>query len=194
MSVKNSTGFTLIELIIVIGVLGLLAAAVLIAIDPIEQLTRGRDTGRKSSITQMGRAMEGYVAVYGNYVDPLVSADWIQALVDSGDLKLKPKSPSIDDPHCTTNLDNNFCYSTYIPTGGTNTEALMWVALRSKLENKKCAGISGTGLPSEFDTYYAWSSALGGSGVVCYKRNIYGFFITQFQTPQTPGDAQFSSQ
>ncbi|MBU4016638.1 prepilin-type N-terminal cleavage/methylation domain-containing protein, partial [Patescibacteria group bacterium] len=43
-------GFTLIELLIVIAVLGILATGVLIALDPIEQINRGRDSGRVSSV------------------------------------------------------------------------------------------------------------------------------------------------
>ena len=46
----HSRGFTLIELLIVIAVLGVLAAVVLVAIDPGQQLARGRDSGRKPSI------------------------------------------------------------------------------------------------------------------------------------------------
>ena len=45
-------GFTLIELLIVMAILGVLAVVVLVAINPIQQLARTRDTGRKSGVTQ----------------------------------------------------------------------------------------------------------------------------------------------
>ena len=49
---KLQLGFTMIELLIVITILGILAVAVLSAINPIEQINRGRDTGRQSDAEQ----------------------------------------------------------------------------------------------------------------------------------------------
>ena len=69
-SKKLSKGFTLIELLIVIAVIGVLAAVILVAIDPIEQLARGRDAGRKSTNVQLGRALEAFYANTGSYPDP----------------------------------------------------------------------------------------------------------------------------
>src|SRR5260221_6470647 len=90
-NIKNSSaneGFTLIELIIVIGVLGVLAAALLVAIDPLEQLARGRDAGRLSSVTQLGRAMQSYIAAQntGIYPAPIAAGNWQGLLVNSGDI------------------------------------------------------------------------------------------------------------
>src|SRR5438034_506681 len=97
MSVKNNTGFTLIELIIVIGVLGVLAAVLLIAIDPIEQLTRAKDAGKKTAIKQLGEAVLANYALNGTYITP--DGSWMESLLTSGDLKTKPKNS--DDGHCT---------------------------------------------------------------------------------------------
>src|SRR5260221_3343316 len=84
---SNTKGFTLIELIIVIGVLGVLAAALLIAIDPVEQLNRSRDIGKVSSVTQLGRAMQANAAGQGLSTYPVDAAGWETALVKSGDIK-----------------------------------------------------------------------------------------------------------
>lgn len=60
-------GFTLIELLIVIAVLGVLAVAVLSAINPIEQINRGRDTGARSDAEQLISAVDRYYASKQTY-------------------------------------------------------------------------------------------------------------------------------
>lgn len=65
-SVKK-LGFTMIELLIVIAVLGILAVAVLAAINPIEQINRGRDTGSRSDAEQLISAIDRFYASQGYY-------------------------------------------------------------------------------------------------------------------------------
>jgi len=66
-TIKNGAGFTLIELLIVIAVLGVLATAVLSAINPIEQINRGKDTGSRSDAEQLLSAIDRYYAAQGYY-------------------------------------------------------------------------------------------------------------------------------
>ncbi len=68
MKIENFTkGFTMIELLIVIAVLGILAVAVLSAINPIEQINRSRDTGTRSDAEQLIGAIDRYYATNGYY-------------------------------------------------------------------------------------------------------------------------------
>jgi len=62
---KIMRGFTMIELLIVIAILGILAVAVLSAINPLEQIRRGRDTGSRSDAEQLLNAVERYYAMKG---------------------------------------------------------------------------------------------------------------------------------
>jgi len=55
-------GFTMIELLIVITILGILAVAVLSALNPLEQINRGRDTASQSDAEQFINAVERFVA------------------------------------------------------------------------------------------------------------------------------------
>jgi len=86
---KNAAkGFTLIELLIVIAVLGILAVAVLAAINPIEQINRSKDTGSRSDAEQLIGAIDRFYASKGYY--PWVTSASITAFsqgwdqVDSG--------------------------------------------------------------------------------------------------------------
>ena len=64
---KNNKGFTLIELLIVITLLGILAVAVLSAINPIEQINRSKDTASRSDSEQLINAADRYYATKGYY-------------------------------------------------------------------------------------------------------------------------------
>jgi len=90
-------GFTMIELLIVIAVLGVLAVAVLSAINPIEQINRGRDTGSRSDAEQLLSAIDRYNAAQliwpwqcasdsPDAIDPLklVDAAWVDVVGPTG--------------------------------------------------------------------------------------------------------------
>jgi prepilin-type N-terminal cleavage/methylation domain-containing protein len=63
----RTKGFTMIELLIVIAVIGILAVAVLAAINPIEQINRGHDTGSVSDAEQLIGAIDRYYTAHGYY-------------------------------------------------------------------------------------------------------------------------------
>ncbi len=60
-------GFTMIELLIVISILGILAVVVLAALNPLEQINRGRDTSSRADAEQLISAVERYTANKGYY-------------------------------------------------------------------------------------------------------------------------------
>lgn len=62
---RTNRGFTLMELLIVIGVLGILAAGLLAAIDPFEQLKKARDTNNRSAALELVSASQRYYATHG---------------------------------------------------------------------------------------------------------------------------------
>lgn len=63
----NIGGFTLVELLIVIGILGAIALIVIAAINPIEQLNRARDTRFRSDSGQLVSAVDRYFATVSQF-------------------------------------------------------------------------------------------------------------------------------
>lgn len=64
---KSSLGFTLVELLIVIALLGVIALIVIAAINPIEQANRARDTRFKADGAQYISAVDRYFAVMSQF-------------------------------------------------------------------------------------------------------------------------------
>lgn len=71
---KRRNGFTLIELIIVIGILAILALFVLTIVNPLQQFQKANDTRRKEDLAQVQRGLEQYYQDNGAY--PTGTADY----------------------------------------------------------------------------------------------------------------------
>ena len=87
---KYFKGFTLIELLIVIAILGILAAAVLVAIDPGKRTRQAQDAKRKNDIGSLATEVQGYFTSPGSGTYPTS----LLVLVSDGYLKTMPLDPT----------------------------------------------------------------------------------------------------
>src|SRR3989338_4170740 len=105
-------GFTLIELLIVIAILGILAAAVLVAINPGKRTRQAQDAKRKNDIGALATEIQGFYTTPGQGFYP----SNLSVLVAQSYLKQMPQDP-------TANAD--YAYSINVGT----TEAAVWATL-----------------------------------------------------------------
>ena len=103
-------GFTLIELLIVIAILGILAAAVLVAINPGKRTRQAQDAKRKNDIGALATELQGYYTSPGSGTYPTS----LSVLVNEGYLKQMPQDP-------TTTSSYGYDYGT--------TESAVWATL-----------------------------------------------------------------
>ncbi|MDO8487111.1 MAG: type II secretion system protein [Candidatus Curtissbacteria bacterium] len=88
--VKVKRGFTLLELIIAVAVMGILAAAVIVSINPNKRQNQARDATIKNDIGQIASGLQSYFTsgTVGTYPGSLL------ALTTSSDLKSIPTPPA----------------------------------------------------------------------------------------------------
>ena len=150
-------GFTLIELLVVIAVLGVLATVVIVAINPFQQLAKGRDAGRQSVVSQLGEANVTYsTANSGNFVTANVT--WITSLQTAGEVNNIPAAIAYSITGitaCTTNVQNGLCYKQTAVTG----PIIVYARLEATTTISRC--------PAGQNAWAVYSSADGRGGIVC---------------------------
>jgi type II secretion system protein G len=72
----NNKGFTLIEMIVTIGILGILAVTAITALNPFAQFQKANDAKRKGDLSQIQKALESYYDDYKAYPDSKKSGNY----------------------------------------------------------------------------------------------------------------------
>ncbi len=150
-------GFTLIELLVVIAVLGVLATVVIVAINPFQQLAKGRDAGRINVAAQLGKSTVTY-ATANNGTFPTANATWMTTLQTAGEISITPALIAYSiagiNP-CTQNVQNGLCYRQTAVTG----PIIVYARLEATANNSRCTA------PAV--AWAVFSSADGRGGIVC---------------------------
>lgn len=89
---EKESGFTLVELLVVIVIIGILATGILVALNPIEQIRRGRDTAAQAAAREFLGASERYYGMHNEYPDSTADGgNWDEDLAfDIDDATVQP--------------------------------------------------------------------------------------------------------
>ena len=162
-SLRANAGFTMIELLIVIAILGVLAVAVLSAINPVEQINRGRDTGSRSDAEQLLSAIERFYT-FQNFFP------WIND--PNGSYTLAARK--VDATWTVTGI-TPACKVLDRMSGGDGTATCIGSEELKKGFNTRVMGTS-------YNTLWVYNAGTpGASTYVCFKPKS-GAFLTEAQT------------
>jgi prepilin-type N-terminal cleavage/methylation domain-containing protein len=129
------TGYTIVELLIVIVVIGILATITLVAYNGVQN--RARDTIRISDLTAIADALEVYVVNNGAYPTPVstpnasswevstngsnVATDFLSALATNNGINKIPVDPKNTGTSLNPSINSStFEYFYYVYAAGTN--------------------------------------------------------------------------
>lgn len=121
---QRQQGFTLIELIVVIGMLGILLISVITTFNPVAQYNKATDGTRQHDLEQIQRSLDAYYNDTGCYPTSLTFGQkW-----SSGSQVYMDKIPQ--DPSCA--IDSTKCYEYETDTTSTCPQwNVLYAALRS---------------------------------------------------------------
>lgn len=152
-------GFTLVELLIVIALIGVLATALVATLNPIEQINKARDSRYKNDAAELLAAIERYYATQQFYPwSDAVWGDGVGAPVDS-DLGLTGKMEGVGVCGGTTGYNN-------VSSGcdDTDGELISTDELKSSFAKKSQFADDVTDL----DAVYLFRPASSSSVYVCF--------------------------
>ncbi len=137
---KSISGFTIVELLIVIVVIAILAAITVVAFNGVQQ--RGRDSHRVSDVKQLHKALELFHAENGYYParPEVFSATFRRDTLKIPESVVITPGTSNTIGYCWASTPNQYCYVPRPPSGGsfdcgTSGEQCIGYSISYRLEN-----------------------------------------------------------
>jgi prepilin-type N-terminal cleavage/methylation domain-containing protein len=116
---ENKKGFTLIEILIVVAIIGLLTSIILVGLGSFR--ARGRDARRIADLRETQNGLELYFTKNGSYPDVAAWANLTSALVSAGigvgSISNDPTS-GWNYGYCRTTEGNNYVLAAYLEESG----------------------------------------------------------------------------
>ncbi len=107
-SKTSKSGFTLLEILLVVGIIAILAGIVIVAINPSKQIATVRNTQRQSDIKQINSALQQYFIDHGSYPPSILDATTLTEICDTDD------APAPSGVTCTNLVDLSVLVPTYL--------------------------------------------------------------------------------
>lgn len=138
---NKKKGFTLIEILVVIGIIGILAAVVLVAVSPGRQFKQARDTQRVANVNTLLNAIgqnmsdhQGTLFCGGNILGPMSTEAVMKSDTSNGGVDISeclvpeylaklPFDPGMEDARYISEDDYNTGYTLLIESSGRVTVA-----------------------------------------------------------------------
>ena len=108
---KNKKGFTLLEILLVIALIGVLIAVTLVAINPNRQLAQARNLGRREDITNIYNAIEQYTIKNKGILPNSITTTYVE-ICDTGIRSSTDALPSVN--YCDGKVDLRVLVPKYI--------------------------------------------------------------------------------
>lgn len=168
----NKKGFTLLELLIVIGVLGILAAGLLAAIDPFEQLKKARDANNRNATIEVLNGFTRYYATHGafpwNLTTNPIDCDGGAAAsqYDAPDALGTDAALTTDIPNCIDAIQNDGELKDTFETGIGSTSIFVASDPADSTDLHVCFSPESKSLRSDSNTKWYLTAGGGGENIV----------------------------
>lgn len=159
--------FTLLEILLVIASIGILAAIVIVAINPQRQLSQVRDAERRASVNTLHSALEQYLIDEGTY--PIGITMSYQDVCDTGSASLEQGST---ESNCVDLRGLVPRYIAAIPTDPRSEQHTGYrVAIHPDNQRVSVYTITGEVEPQSINRFYA--QAEGGNELLYEQDGVY---------------------
>jgi prepilin-type N-terminal cleavage/methylation domain-containing protein len=119
----SNKGFTLLEILLTIVVIGILSSIVLVAINPSRQISQSRNLERQVSINDIYNALQQYNAVNRGFVDLNIPTNTYIEICDTGNLTIEDTLPSTG--YCDGKIDLRVLVPTYLSEIPKDTDTIV---------------------------------------------------------------------